>query len=162
MNTLTMCCAKCLGLDADPAVQLSVYGTPGPQGSKKAVGTRIGKKGKPVPILMESSAKVKPWRAAVAEAADECTPLVGALAASMIFTLQPPLRMPKDRVLPSCTPDLSKLLRSTEDALKGTAWLDDAQVVEYRDTGKYYPGQHPLALDAPGVVIRIWKIGDTP
>ncbi len=162
MNFPTTCCARCLNLDTDPAIQLAVSGTPGPQGSKKAVGTRAAKNGGRTPILVESSAKVKPWRAAVADAAANCAPLAGALAASMIFTLQPPQRMPKGRVLPSCTPDLSKLLRSTEDALKGLAWLDDAQVVEYRDTGKYYPGQHPLAPAAPGVLIRIWTIGATP
>jgi Holliday junction resolvase RusA-like endonuclease len=148
--------------DTDPHIRLVVYGTPGPQGSKKAVGTRMAQSGRRVPILVESSAKVKPWREAVAYAAAECTPLDGPLAVSMAFTLQPPKRMPKGRTFPTCYPDISKLLRSTEDALTGRAWKDDAQVVEYRDTGKYYPLNHLLALDEPGVLIRIWKIGEDP
>jgi hypothetical protein len=36
---------------------------------------------------------------------------------------------------------------------------NDSQVVRYQDTGKYYPGQHRDALDEPGVVIRVWRIG---
>jgi Holliday junction resolvase RusA-like endonuclease len=149
-------------LYTNPDVRLLVYGTPGPQGSKKAVGTRTAKSGRRVPILIESSAKVKPWREAVADAARDCTPLDGPLLVSMAFTLQPPKRMPKGRTAPTCYPDLSKLLRSTEDALTGRTWHDDAQVVEYYATGKYYPLQHSRALDAPGVLIRIWKIGEAP
>jgi Holliday junction resolvase RusA-like endonuclease len=77
----------------------------------------------------------------------------------MVFTLKPPQRMPKGRTRPTCYPDLSKLIRATEDALTGLAWGDDAQVVEYRDTVKTYPGGHRDALDSPGAVIRIWQIG---
>ena len=47
-----------------PAVQLRVLGTPGPQGSKKATG-RMGERVR----LVESSKKVKPWRAQVTAAA---------------------------------------------------------------------------------------------
>lgn len=147
-------------LNAD--LMLIVHGTPGPQGSKKAIGTRRSKKtGKQVTILAESSKKVAPWREAVADAATKAgfTPMRGPLEVQMVFTLQPPQRMPKGRVYPTCYPDTSKLFRSTEDALTGLAWGDDAQVVRYLDSGKYYPGQHRDALDEPGVVIRVWRLG---
>lgn len=150
-----------------PDISLAVYGTPGPQGSKSFKGMRASKTGgKQVPVLVESSKKVKPWRALVADAAKAagCTPLAGPLAVSMHFTLKPPQSMPKDRIVdgvayPTCYPDTSKLIRSTEDALTKRAWFDDAQIVEHRDCGKHYPGQHPDALDAPGAVIRVWRIG---
>lgn len=138
-----------------------VYGIPGPQGSKSFKGMRTNKStGKTTAVLAESSKKVKPWRALVAKAADDLgiAPLAGALEVQMVFTVKPPQRMPKDRIYPTCYPDTSKLIRSTEDALTGRAWADDAQVIRYRDTGKYYPGQHPDALSEPGVVIRIWTL----
>lgn len=144
-----------------PDLTVTVYGTPGPQGSKSSKGTRTSKKtGKQVPILVESSKKVKPWREAVAAAARQAgiTPMTGPLAVSMYFTLKPPARMPKGRIYPTCYPDTSKLFRSTEDALTGIAWIDDAQVVEYLGSGKRYPGQDN-ALDQPGAVIRVWRIG---
>lgn len=152
---------------ARPDLTITVYGTPGPQGSKSFKGMRASKDGsKQVPVLIESSKKVKPWRALVADAAKDagCKPLAGPLAVSMHFTLKPPKGMPKDRIVngvayPSCYPDTSKLLRSTEDALTKRAWFDDAQIVEYRGSGKHYPGQHPDALDQPGAVIRVWRIG---
>lgn len=154
-----------------------VYGTPGPQGSKDFKGMRTNKAtGKSHAVLVESSAKVKPWRANVVEAAQKAVaeahfgclagrwPMFdGPVAVGMTFTLVAPKRMPKGRVSPSVKPDLSKLLRSTEDALTdANVWTDDALVVEYRHAVKTYPGQHPDALDSPGAVIRIWALGGTP
>ena len=53
-------------------------------------------------------------------------------------------------------PDLSKLLRSTEDALTDAGlWADDARVVEYERLAKVYPGEDPEALPVPGVRIEI-------
>jgi crossover junction endodeoxyribonuclease RusA len=166
------------------AILVTVYGDPAPQGSKSYKGTRISKQtGKRTPILVESSKKVDPWRADVEAAARRAMtvkhvtvyggwpaggpigfPLTGPLEIGVIFTLAPPARMPKERIvggiaLPMCYPDLSKLLRSTEDALTTAGvWLDDAQVVNCRELGKRYAGQ-PGALDRPGAVIRVWRIG---
>ena len=47
-------------------ITITVYGMPGPQGSKRFVGTRGGRG-----VMVESSAKVKPWREAVKHAARE-------------------------------------------------------------------------------------------
>ncbi|MFG3287337.1 RusA family crossover junction endodeoxyribonuclease [Streptomyces sp. NPDC048179] len=148
-----------------PAFSLVVFGTPGPQGSKKPVGTRRSKKGNVVPILVESSAKVKPWREAVHYAAERLitgrtgyVKLDGPLVAEMHFTLPAPARMPKDRVAHTVYPDLSKLLRSTEDALTTAGvWADDARVIRYRDLSKTYPNLGPRSLPVPGAIIRIWR-----
>lgn len=158
-----------------PDLTITVLGIPGPQGSKSFKGMRASKvSGKAVPVLVESSAKVKPWRANVVEAAQAAVraayvgclanrwPMFdGPVAVGMVFTLPAPKRMPKGRTHPSVKPDISKLIRSTEDALTDARiWVDDALVVAYRDTAKTYPGGHPDALAEPGAVIRIWSIGE--
>lgn len=156
---------------AGAAIAFVVYGDPAPQGSKSFKGMRASAKtGKQVPILVESSEKVDPWRARVEGAARQTKlgrrgfPLTGPLEMGVIFSLSRPVRMPEERVvggiaLPMCYPDTSKLLRSTEDALTSAGvWLDDAQVVNFRELGKRYVGE-PGALDRPGAVVRVWRIG---
>jgi Holliday junction resolvase RusA-like endonuclease len=122
--------------------------------------------------MVESSKKVKPWREAVKYAALEQNtvaqlgqvdihrpPLDTALVVEFCFTLQRPKSAPKRRVHPDRTPDLSKLIRSTEDALTDARiWADDARVVAYHQARKVYTGStDPDALHAPGAVIRIWE-----
>lgn len=134
-------------------MRIVVYGRPAPQGSKRHVG-----KG----VMIESSKHVKPWRECVRWSALAVRkgnpPLDGPLVVSMVFTLAKPKSAPKRTVTyPDRTPDLSKLVRSTEDALTDAGvWADDARVVEMR-VAKVYPNEAPDALDAPGVVIEIWK-----
>lgn len=138
---------------------ITVYGMPGPQGSKKFVGMSKAGRG----ILIESSAKVKPWRQDVIAAWREQNPsyagFLGPLRVSMTFTLPKPKSAPKTRVTyPDRKPDLSKLVRSTEDALTDAgAWEDDARVVELT-AAKRYPNEGPDALSSPGCVIRIERI----
>lgn len=160
------------GLGAPPVAFL-VYGTPAPQGSKN--GRAIAKKGadgKKVytgrVAMHESSKKVKPWREAVAAIARlhaPAEPLVGPIVADMVFTLPRPKTFPKNKPWdlrwlhgrPTTTPDLSKLARSTEDALTGIVWHDDSHVVAYRRLEKVYVGSNdPDALTAPGALIRVW------
>ena len=132
----------------------TVFGLPGPQGSKRFVGRAKSGRG----ILVESSAKVKPWREAVRwtalEAiADKKIRFTGAVEVSMIFTL------PKPKSASKCAsaskrPDLSKLVRSTEDALTDSGiWEDDARVIRCFSE-KHYAGSSN-ALNVPGCVIRI-------
>ncbi|MFI5814905.1 RusA family crossover junction endodeoxyribonuclease [Streptomyces sp. NPDC051643] len=152
-------------LPPEPAFSLTVWGTPGPQGSKKPVGNRYSKRGNVVPVLVESSKKVKPWRDAVHETArrkierlgDRFVQLDGPLVVEMHFTLVAPQRMPKGRVAHTTYPDLSKLARSTEDALTTAGvWADDARVIGYRDLTKNYPKSGRRAMPRPGVVLHIW------
>lgn len=140
-------------------IELRIYGTPAPQGSKKFVGTT--KKGRG--ILVESSAKVKPWRMDVKEQAEKALrqlghTLAGPLNVSMVFTLKKPASAPKTRATyPDRMPDLSKLVRSTEDAITDAGlWEDDARIVQCL-SGKRYPGEGEDALDAPGCVVRIMR-----
>ena len=159
----------------DPLVSFVVHGVPGPQGSKKPVGTfKKGHKRAGQAILVESSKKVTPWRTRVAKVARVATghpdgwePLCGALVCDMVFTLDPPQRFPKNKAhdlrwlhgMPTAYPDLSKLLRSTEDALSGIVWHDDARVVGYRRDAKVYVGaDDPDALRESGAVIRVWQV----
>ncbi len=139
------------------AISITVYGQPGPQGSKSFKG--ISKAGKA--ILAESSKKVKPWREAVVYAAREAMagrPAVdGPVVLRMVFTVRKPKSAPKARrTYPATRPDLSKLTRSTEDALKTAGvYEDDARIVEYTRLAKVYPLEDPDALDVPGVVIEL-------
>lgn len=148
---------------------LTVYGRPAPQGSKRHVG-----KG----VMVESSPHVKPWREAVRSSAvdelehwraarlrdidlgrDRATPLGGwPVAVRMIFTLAVPASA-KPGSRPAVMPDVSKLVRSTEDALVDAGVLaDDKLIVEYDRVAKVYPNWDPEALDRPGAVIKIRRL----
>jgi Holliday junction resolvase RusA-like endonuclease len=132
-------------------MRIEVRGTPGPQGSKRYVGNGI---------LLESSAKVKPWREAVKWAAIESLPYAGflfhgPLHVEMHFTLPKPKSCPKSRKYPDRSPDLDKLVRSTDDALtQAGIWEDDARVVRIVAT-KNFPGANANCLPCPGVTIFI-------
>ena len=140
------------------ALEFTVYGTPAPQGSKRYVGTSKAGRG----IMIESSAKVKPWRQAVCYAAfleALPAPLDGPLMLEVVFTMPKPTSAPKRRkTWPMRKPDLSKLLRSTEDAMTDAGvWHDDAQVVECF-AAKRYPGEGEHALPSPGAWIRVSQL----
>jgi len=159
-----------------------VHGDPAPQGSKAYKGHRLNAaSGRVSAVLVEQSKRVKPWRHRVHAAAltalrdyDDWRPLDGPIAADMVFTVRTkpesrPVWWPKDtrwskafNWRPASSPDLSKLLRSTEDALTtARAWKDDARVVEYGQLAKFYVGDpHPDALDQPGAIIRLYTLGD--
>lgn len=153
-----------------PGISVTVYGLPAPQGSKRHVGNGV---------MIESSKKVKPWRQDVKQAAldavattTDWTPLDGPLVASMVFTFPRPqghYRTGRNAHLlrdsapprPDRTPDLSKILRSTEDALTGVVWKDDARVVGYARLGKFYAGTDAAdVLSMPGCVIRVWPLDE--
>jgi Holliday junction resolvase RusA-like endonuclease len=159
-----------------PLFQVTVYGAPAPQGSKspkrnKHTG-RIH--------LVESSKYVKPWREDVVGASLQARgrgwqPLTVPLAAEMVFTLTRPrshfgtgrnqgVVRPSAAELPAGVPDLSKLARSTEDALTTAGiYRDDALLVEYRRLVKRYHTDHgrvPDVLEVSGCVIRLWPALD--
>lgn len=143
-------------------IRIVVRGTPAPQGSKSFKG--MSKAGRA--ILTESSKKVRPWRQDVKAAAEQLMALSGGkpidapVTVRMVFTLAKPQSAPKRRrTYPMRTPDLSKLARSTEDALSDAGvWADDARVVEYSRLAKVYPGEDPDALSSPGAVIEIREV----
>lgn len=150
-------------------MKIVVYGNPAPQGSKRFLGVRGGKG-----IMVESSKAVKPWREAVKCAALNCLEddhaplsierhcngaLIGAVSVRMVFTVPKPKSAPKrTRTWPDRKPDLSKLVRSTEDALTDAGvWEDDARVVRC-EASKVYPGEGTDALHIPGVVIHVEQV----
>jgi len=141
-----------------PIWRFAVYGRPAPQGSKVHVGRGI---------LVEASMHVRPWREAVRETCWQAKPpgappLDGPLVARMVFTVAKPLGAPRRRrTWPAVAPDLSKLLRSTEDALTDAGvWVNDGRVVEYSRLAKVYPGEDGEALLSPGVRIAVYRVSD--
>ncbi len=139
-------------------ISLVVYGQPAPQGSKRFVGVRGGRG-----VMIESSKKVRPWRQDVKRAAEEARESVGSLppdtplSVRMVFTVPKPASAPKRRrIWPNKKPDVSKLCRSTEDALVDAGLIaDDARIVEYTRLAKVFPGEDREALEVPGVRIEI-------
>jgi len=143
-------------------MRIVVHGMPAPQGSKSFKGLFTGKDGRQHAKLAESSKKVKPWRQDVVAAAIDvrngAPALDGPLVARVVFTLPKPKSAPKRRrSYPDKKPDLSKLLRSTEDALKTAGVIaDDSRIIEFSRLAKVFPGEDPEALSSPGCVIDIW------
>jgi len=132
-------------------MQITVYGLPAPQGSKKFVGVKGGRG-----IMIESCPAVRPWRESIKCAAIESGGRVaGPVFFFLTFTLPRPRSASKKRIWPDRKPDLSKLIRAVEDALTDAGvWEDDARIVMCL-SAKYYVAQCPAALDRPGVVIVI-------
>ncbi len=159
-----------------------VYGTPAPQGSKRAMPIYRGKGANKVftgKVYMEESGKenLDPWRSRVASTTTETyghqPPLDEALLVEMVFTAVRPkghYRTGRNASLlregapprPTSKPDVSKLARAVEDAITDAGvWRDDSRVVEYLRLAKVYAGEDVDALESPGVLIRIYQIGAT-
>lgn len=151
-------------------IRIVVRGTPAPQGSKHAyVNKHTGK----AQLVESSKVRVRTWRGAVLETA-QASPAIGApgepLSVRMVFSFRRPkshyrtgrnahLLRDAAPAAPSGRPDLSKLARSTEDALTDAGvWRDDAQVVNYERLAKVWCGEDPDALGVPGAVITIQPI----
>lgn len=161
-------------VDSGLLLGIVVYGAPAPQGSKRHVGN--GR-------MVESSIHVAPWREAVKHQALEAVtlygahdrlPLDGPIVARMVFTLARPkshYRTGRNAYLlrdsapsrPTGYPDLSKLLRSTEDALSDARiWTDDARVVEYQRAAKVWIDEDGEALVRPGAYIALRLAVESP
>lgn len=140
-------------------IEFIVFGSPAPQGSKSFKGMVNGHA-----VMAESSKKVRPWRMDVKAVAETMRgqhgTFDGPLIVSMVFTVPKPKSAPKTRqTWPDRMPDLSKLLRSTEDAITDAGlWADDARVVGYARLAKVYPNEDPMSLPAPGVRVQIRRL----
>lgn len=164
-----------------PDLAFVVHGDPAPGGSKKgfvprrkdgSIVTRAN--GAPIVNIVDDSKRNKSWRGKVMESvADQIGPptspadgypLEGPVELTVVFTVPRPQTVPKRYGgRPIARPDVLKLLRSTEDALKDAGLLkDDAQVWRYRRLAKVYPDSDPMALPTPGAVIYLWRTGVTP
>jgi Holliday junction resolvase RusA-like endonuclease len=171
--------------EPSPDLALVVWGKPGTAGSKKPFAVyRKGADGQREFTgrinMTDDAARRKDspgatWRQAVVDAAREqvgcqcpepgCTamregyPLTGPLEMTVVFTWPRPGSLKREaggRMI--TTPDVLKLLRGTEDALKDAGVMnDDAQFWQYRRLAKVYPDTDPMALPTPGAVIYIWR-----
>ena len=117
-------------------VAFRVNGDPAPQGSKRGF-SRVGSTHV---VMVEASTKVKPWRAAVVDAAVDAmngrAPLAGPVTVMVSFRLAKPKSVKRD--LPSVRPDLDKLARSTMDALTTAQVVaDDSQVCDLWVSKRY-------------------------
>jgi len=139
-------------------IQFEVRGyIPSPQGSKRHVGNGV---------MIESCKTVKQWRAAVTDAAviARVEKIEGPVIAHMEFVFPRPAShfgtgKNAAKIKPSAPkrghqvkPDLSKLIRSTEDALSGIAYTDDARIIRYAHLEKRYATGDEL----PGAIIKLW------
>ena len=130
------------------SIEFYVTGRPAPQGSKRALGP--GR-------MIEMSKYVKPWRAAVTAAATKAVVAQGwallnePCCLEIVFFMARPAHPKFDS--PGVAPDLSKLVRATEDALTKVIWRDDSRVV-YTQSAKEFvrPGEDP------GALIRVYTI----
>lgn len=143
-------------------VEFFVPGIPKPGGSKRGfMNPRNGRV-----IITEDCKKSKDWRASVAQVAHEAMagrpPLTGPLRLTIRFQFPRPKghfgsgrnsEKLKDSAPDYHTtkPDTSKVVRSTEDAMKSIVWRDDSQVVTQTAT---------KAFDyAVGAMVRIEELG---
>lgn len=115
--------------------------------------------------MIESCKQVKPWRYAVTQAAVSAgvTPLEGAIEFEAVFIFPRPRAhyrtngqlKPAAPTHHSVKPDVSKLQRSTEDALSGVAYQDDARIAVAKLSKRYAaPGELPGAI----ILIRPAKV----
>ena len=142
-------------------IQFFVPGIPAPGGSKKYMGTYL-KGGKRIPLIVDDAKHNASWRDIVAWTARReyrGVPLRGALQVSMEFIMPRPRSHYGKNVLKAnapglhtVRPDLTKLVRSTEDALKGITWTDDSIIWDQHNT-KHYG-------EIPGVKITITQGGE--
>jgi Holliday junction resolvase RusA-like endonuclease len=123
-------------------IEFFVAGMPVPGGSKKAF-VVAGK----ARLTDMGGERTKHWRASVAQAAAALgreTLFDGPLKVEFHFQIPRPAGhfgkrglLPSARPHPSIQPDALKLARSTEDALTGVLWRDDAQTVRLTITKTY-------------------------
>lgn len=141
-------------------ISFDVPGTPRPGGSKVAGFNR--KTGKS--FVRETGKHTADWRSAVAYVATltyKGEPLTGPVELRVTFRMPRPAhhfgKGKNEGVLKgtaptwhTSAPDATKLMRSTEDALKGITWRDDSQVVVQSAT-KIYSAR-------PGALIEVVEL----
>jgi Holliday junction resolvase RusA-like endonuclease len=150
---------------------ITVYGEPAPQGSKRLLNKGNASR---TAVIVDNSPGLAPWRSDVINAAKLALedpflpgyrhpPLLGPIIAKMVFSLRRPKTVKfSKRPYPTTFPDLSKLCRGTEDALRASGVIgDDSLIVEYTRLAKVYCGEDPEALETPGCYI-VMMIKDVP
>jgi len=123
-------------------------------------------KGHVRPIITSDNKDLKSYRQEVAKAALAERNKIGIyevifgkhvpVVATFKFYFAKPESVSKKRTQHVVRPDLSKLIRATEDALTGIIYQDDSQIVKYVDTEKFYGLPERVEIKIEG------KFTDTP
>ena len=146
-------------------VSFFVPGLPAPGGSKKAFYNKhLGRA-----IIVDDCKRNASWKNTVkvfAVQAFDGAPLSGPLELTIEFRMPRPkghyrtgrnANMLRDSApaYPTTKPDATKLIRSTEDALTGILWGDDAQVVVQHGSKVYAqtPGAMIVVSPLPGATV---------
>ena len=140
------------------AIQIVVEGTPRPGGSKTPGKTKSGKL-----FVRDANPLTAVWRAEVAKAAKQQYSgdlLDGPVMMRIHFRFaRPKSHFKKNGELKETAPywytirpDLTKVIRSTEDALTGIVWKDDARVCSRAEQKRYCN-----LGEAPGTTMFIWE-----
>lgn len=142
------------------SVSFDVPGLPKPAGSKRAFAHKSTGR---IIVTDDSGVPGKQWRHCVADAARVAMhlagfrePFRGPIRLLATFARPRPKShygakglKPNAPVYPLGKPDVTKLLRSVEDAMTGIVWADDAQVVIQHAYKEYGP---------PGVVVVVMEL----
>ncbi len=148
-----------MGDPVSSALAFFVPGIPRPQGSKRGFITKPkDPKKKPRAVVVEDSKDVKPWRSDVKAFASEA--MVKARFGGwfrkepVVLELSFYFQRPKTskNAHPVVKPDLDKLERAVCDALKGTLYGDDCQVVAVSKR-KFYASVPGLSLSCSCIEI---------
>lgn len=154
----------------------TAYGRPQQRGSKTPFLIRkkngemaTRKNGTPLIVTTDDNDKSKAWMACVRSAASEALPpdwelLRGPVVLSVTFCFARPKshfgtggnagKLKKSApVHHTQTPDLAKLVRALEDAIKGVVWGDDCQVFRYCNISKQW------TTGAECAVVKIGEVG---
>jgi Holliday junction resolvase RusA-like endonuclease len=139
-----------------------VPGVPISQGSKKLMRTNFGRS-----VMVESSPQLKPWREAVKYTALRYRAIrsQGAMRVVCTFVFTRPKShygtgknalnlKPSAPASMTTKPDVDKLARAILDALTGTLYSDDSQVVELKVVKRYAALEEPI-----GVWIEVENVG---
>jgi Holliday junction resolvase RusA-like endonuclease len=146
-------------------IEFDVEGCPRPAGSKRAFPIRRRNGSVGVVVTDTTGQEGKEWRSRVVDAAKAAHNIrgipfpEGAIRVWLEFRIMPPKeavrRLEKGkRVFPASRPDLTKLIRSVEDALTGILWRDDAQVISQVALKRY-----AMPDETPGVRVKVTQEG---
>jgi Holliday junction resolvase RusA-like endonuclease len=155
-------CGKAHIAPACQTIRFFVPGLPRPGGSKRAfLHKTTGRV-----IVTEDCKRSKDWRTAVAFKASEAikSPFAGPVEVRFEFLMPRPkghfgsgrntgILRSSAPAYPAVKPDVTKLVRSTEDAMKGIAWNDDAQAVRQIGEKRY--------AEIAGAIITITALDET-
>jgi crossover junction endodeoxyribonuclease RusA len=125
----------------EQAVTFRVYGVPVPQGSKNVYRGRL---------VEAQGKKLKDWRAEVKRVAEETYQgelITGAVELQVTFYVTLPKTVKRE--FPTVPADLDKLIRGVGDALSGSIYNDDSQIISI--------SAHKRYGDPAGALITILK-----